>query len=271
MTTYTLIQVDAFTDELFKGNPAAVVPLTDWLPDDVLQATAVENNLSETAYVIERDRDAGLYDLRWFTPGNEVDLCGHATLATAHALYTELGATAPALTFETRSGALIVKRTGDQYVMDFPLNPVAGPADPAGLTDALGAAPTEAFEIPNIHGPAYRVALFETAEQVKALAPDFSLMKKTANIIATARGDTERGPADFVCRFFAPASAIDEDPVTGSAYTTLGPLWAERLGKSKMAAHQVSPRGGRLICEIIDDRIHLTGSAVTYLKGQFSL
>lgn len=253
-----IYQVDAFSDSVFGGNPAAVCPLDDWLPDDRLQAIAAENNLAETAFFVTEGAD---YRLRWFTPTVEVDLCGHATLATAHVLKGQLRPDATTYRFQTRSGLLTVQCRGEDYAMDFPaIHGEAAPSQMAALTAALGAAPKEAFQAMDT------MAVFESEGEVRALAPDMARLAAidTRGVIATAPGDE----VDFVSRFFAPQSGIPEDPVTGSAHSMLTPFWAARLGKSAMAARQVSARGGSLAVEDRGERVVMAGKAVLYMQGK---
>ncbi len=268
MADYDLYQADAFTSVLFKGNPAAIMPLEEWLPDNILQAIAIENNLAETAYVIARG--GGHYDLRWFTPGAEVDLCGHATLATAHILYTERGETAEEITFNTRSGDLTIKRDGDYYVMNFPAYTDHVPAEQQIdlVEEALGARPKEVIS------GAFLLAVFEDPQIVRAMKPDqlkISQLRQPGHdgcVLVTAPGDQGY---DFISRFFAPAHGIPEDPVTGSAHCMTTPYWAEKLGKYDFRAYQESPRGGEVLCTLKQDRVILKGKAVTYLRGRISL
>jgi len=269
MAEYDIYQVDAFADAAFTGNPAAVVPMTNWADDAVLQAIAEENNLAETAFF--RPVGEGRYDLRWFTPVQEVPLCGHATLASAHVLYRHLGVSVAQVSFETRSGTLTVARTGEgAYEMDFPADPPTPTAAPDGLADALGAAPKQVFR------GQYLLALFETAEEVDALRPAMTKLEGLADgrlsdcVVAAAPGTLDRA-ADgtrFVSRFFAPAQGIPEDPVTGSAHCMLAPFFAERLGDRQLRAFQASRRGGRVDCRLAGDRVMLAGAARTYLKGR---
>jgi PhzF family phenazine biosynthesis protein len=263
-----LFQVDAFTSRLFGGNPAAVVPLERWLPDAALQDVARENNLSETAYFVPAAGAAGVdYELRWFTPTVEVDLCGHATLATAHVLWSALGRAQPEVRFSSRSGALGVARapgSGDAYTLDFPARPSAPAGDARELAQALGAAPEALLE-----SRRDLLAVFRSEDEVRALRPDMARLGALAGrahiVTAPAR---ERG-VDFVSRFFAPAFGIPEDPVTGSAHCVLVPYWADRLGKDVLEARQVSARGGELSCELAraTGRVRISGRAVTYLHG----
>ena len=257
-----IYQVDAFASQVFGGNPAAVVPLEDWLPDETMQAIAAENNLSETAFLLPKGDTWGL---RWFTPTTEVPLCGHATLASAWVIYAHLYPDSHAeLGFETRSGLLTVKREGELLVLDFPARVPEKLDPPAGLADALGAAPSEVLATTDL------LAVFETADQVRALKPD---MNKLATmdyhaVIVTA---PDGGECDFVSRFFAPRIGIPEDPVTGAAHCALTPYWSKRLGKTELKAHQVSARGGELICRDHGDRVALAGYAVPYLEGTISV
>lgn len=254
-----IYQVDAFTDTLFGGNPAAVVLLEAWLPDDRLLAVAAENNLSETAFLVPRQ---GAWELRWFTPVAEVDLCGHATLASAFALHAR-GEAPGTCVFETReAGTLRVTRDGDRFVLDLPLRPAEpAPAD-AGILKALGLEGAAA----TLAGRDYVVVLDEAAG-VRALDPDIPALAKArwAGVIVTAPGD-EPG-IDFVSRYFAPAVGIPEDPVTGSAHCTLAPYWAGRTGRTVLEARQVSRRGGALGCRIEGGRVLVSGRAVLYLEG----
>jgi PhzF family phenazine biosynthesis protein len=255
---FPIYQVDAFADALFSGNPAAVVPLDAWLPDAVMQAVAAENNLSETAFFVPRDDDG--FDLRWFTPLTEVDLCGHATLATAHVLYSHLGYEGARAVFHTRSGALRVERAGHGYRMDFPADePVRMEASEI-VSRALGAEVAELWR-----GRDDFMAVLDTQKQIEQLQPDMVALAQLGGrgLIATAPGDT----ADFVSRCFYPNAGIAEDPATGSAHTTLTPYWAARTGKSTLRARQLSARGADLLCFLAGNRVVLEGSAVTYMWG----
>ncbi len=255
-----LYQVDAFTSRLFGGNPAAVVPLESWLPDPVLAAIAAENNLAETAFVIARPDVA---PLRWFTPAIEVDLCGHATLATAHVLFHHVYPSANRLTFSTRSGNLGVTRDGDLLNMDFPSRPGKPTAVTDGMASALGGRPREALVARDL------MVVVDSEAQVRDMRPDFQRIAAldAFAVIVTAPGDT----VDFVSRFFAPRAGISEDPATGSSHCTLAPYWAERLGKTRLTARQLSPRGGEMSCEIQGDRILIGGRTVEYLRGEITL
>lgn len=256
-----LYQVDAFTDRRpFTGNPAAVVPLREWLPEATMQAIALENNLSETAFFVARD-DGG-FDLRWFTPLIEVDLCGHATQAAAWVLFNLLNHAGDSIAFHTRSGPLTVSRDGDRLAMDFPAQPPA-PAEIGNVTDALGVEPEAVLAAP------YAMAVMDSEETVRAIQPDFVKIAALdiPELIITALGKD----CDFVSRFFAPAGGIDEDPVTGSAHCILIPYWSDRLGKTKLFARQVSSRGGALWCALKGDRITISGYATPYLEGTITV
>jgi predicted PhzF superfamily epimerase YddE/YHI9 len=255
-----IFQVDAFSDKVFAGNPAAICPLEEWLPDETLQSIATENNLSETAYFVRND---GRYHLRWFTPGCEVDLCGHATLASAYVLFRELGAKSDLLRFETKSGELTVRRDGELLVMDFPARPPERIEVDPGLVSAIGGKPVEILAARDY------LIRYESAAEVRALQPDMEGLKKIDRFafIATAPGED----CDFVSRFFAPAKGVPEDPVTGSAHCTLVPYWAEHLGKTKLHGRQISRRGGELFCELKGARVELAGYASLFLKGSISV
>lgn len=252
-----LYQLDAFTDRLFGGNPAAVVLLDAWLPDSVLAAIAAENNLAETAYVIPR---ADVSPLRWFTPTVEMDLCGHATLAAADVLFRYRFPKLDRLTFSTKSGELAVTREGALLKMDFPARPGKPVAVTEALAAALGARPREAYLARDL------LAIFESESDVRSLRPDFARVASldAFAVIVSAPGAT----VDFVSRFFAPGAGIPEDPVTGSSHCTLVPYWAARLSKNTLTAKQLSPRGGDLLCELRGDRVVIAGQVVEYLRGE---
>lgn len=257
-----IYQVDAFTSRLFSGNPAAVCLLETWLDDEQLQSIAAENNLSETAFLVEKG-DA--VELRWFTPRTEVALCGHATLAAAFVLLTLKSWPAGSIRFFTRqSGELIVNRKHDLLEMDFPARPPVAAESPAGLADALGAGPAAVFS-----SEEDLLVVFDSEQTVKSIAPDFKALEKIdcRGIIVTARG----GRSDFVSRFFAPRVGVDEDPVTGSSHCVLIPFWAGQLGKKDLHAFQVSARGGELFCCDQGDRVVIAGRAVLYLGGSIAL
>jgi PhzF family phenazine biosynthesis protein len=251
-----LWQVDAFASKRFAGNPAAVVPLAQWLPDETLRAIAAENNLAETAYLVPHGED---YSIRWFTPTVEVPLCGHATLASGWVVLNRLEPRRASVTFHSRSGPLTVARDGERLAMDFPANPVAPSAGNPALVAALGATPRE------LHEGLQWLAVYESEEQVRALKPDFRArgLLDIHGAIVTAPGRD----CDFVSRFFAPAIGIDEDPVTGAAHTRLVPYWARRLGKNRLFARLVSARGGELWCELKGGRVAMAGHATLYLEG----
>jgi len=257
---YPIYQVDAFTGRLFSGNPAAVVPTREPLADDLMQAIAEENQLSETAFAVPRGE---AFSLRWFTPAAEVDLCGHATLATAFVLF-EFGMVAgDRVAFETRSGTLLTWREGDRLRLDFPARPARPIERPPDLEAVLGRRPATVMATDNL------VAIYETEADIAALAPDFTAMRALAahGVVATAPGDE----VDFVSRYFAPKYGIPEDPVTGSTHCTLTPYWARRLGKRQLHARQLSRRGGELFCEDVGDRVSISGQAVLYMAGELTL
>ncbi len=255
-----IYQVDAFTRKLFSGNPAAVCPLESWLPVATMQKIAMENNLSETAFFVD---EGDTYGLRWFTPTVEVDLCGHATLATAHVLFNHLNYDGDEITFSTKSGLLTVKKSGDALLMNFPADEMPETDPPDVLFDGLGLRSDKVFRSDD-----YMVVL-DNEYDVADLTPDFRLLSEVdaRGIIVTAPGID----VDFVSRFFGPQSGVDEDPVTGSAHTKLTPYWAKVLGKNKLTARQISDRGGDLICELKGDRVELQGHAVSYLSGEIEV
>lgn len=258
-----LFQVDAFTSRRFRGNPAAVCPLEEWPADKLLQAVAAENNLSETAFLVPAGE---AYELRWFTPAAEVELCGHATLAAGFVVLRLMETSRDSVTFRTRSGPLEVTRRGDGFAMDFPARP-AGPAEPPeGLVRGLGAEPIE------VRAGDDWMAVFGAEADVAALDPDFRVLAALGRrgVIATAPAGPDR-EADFVSRFFAPGLGVDEDPVTGSAHCALAPFWAERLGRTELVGEQVSRRGGRVSCRLEGDRVELGGEAVLYLEGRIRI
>jgi PhzF family phenazine biosynthesis protein len=252
-----LYQVDAFTAEPFRGNPAAVCPLEEWLPDDTLQAIAMENGLSETAFFVSHE---DRYDLRWFTPTIEVDLCGHATLAAAYMIFEKIDPARDKIRFQTRSGPLAVERDEDRIALVFPSRPAVEGGDIDGVADALGARPRELLAARDY------LAVFDSEEEVRKIAPYLSKILKLGcfAICVTAPGDD----CDFVSRFFAPAAGVPEDPVTGSAHCTLIPYWSARIGKKKLFARQVSRRGGELYCEDRGSRVRIAGHAVCTIEGK---
>lgn len=252
-----IFQIDAFTDKLFGGNPAAVVPLEGWLPAETMQKVALENNLAETAFFV---RDDTGYGLRWFTPTVEIDLCGHATLASAYVIFELLGSTESVLHFQTKGGELTVERAGKRLVLDFPSRPAEACDAPVGLIEAIGSKPKEVLRSRDY------MLVYDSEAEVRAIEPNFAEILKipTHAIIVTAPGED----CDFVSRFFAPEVGVFEDPVTGSAHCSLIPYWAERLGKNQMFARQVSARGGELFCEHRGDRVKIGGNATLYMKGE---
>lgn len=258
-------QIDAFAERVFEGNPAAIVPLDGWLDSAQLQRIANENNLAETAFLVHTD--GGRYDLRWFTPAVEVDLCGHATFASAWLVFAELDPEARSVTFDTRSGPLVVERGHDgRHIMSLPSDPLAPIEKPSPLDEQIGSAlgtnpPEELYSCRNI------LAVFGSARDVRAIRGPGEIanfIPTDKGLIATARGD--RG-YDFISRYFAPHHGVPEDPVTGSAHCALVPFWAKRLGKSTLRARQESPRGGDLVCTNAGDRTILSGGCVLYLRG----
>jgi PhzF family phenazine biosynthesis protein len=258
-----IYQIDAFTDKVFTGNPAAIVPLEKWLDVNVMQQIASENNLSETAFFV-KEKD-GSFKIRWFTPKTEVDLCGHATLASAHILFSELGFDEEQIRFKSNSGLLRVVRREGLYWMDFPSNTPETIPIPKLLPEALGTIPIYAGVNTDL------LVLIPDEELLIRMKPDLLILKKmeVRGVIVTAPSKSEG--IDFVSRFFAPAIGVPEDPVTGSAHTVLTPFWSKRLGKKNMVARQVSTRGGIIYCEQKGDRVELGGNAVTYLTGTISI
>lgn len=257
---FPLYQVDAFADALFSGNPAAVVPLDEWLPDGMMQKIAMENQLSETAFFV---REGDRYFLRWFTPTVEVDLCGHATLATGHVILSELKWETGKVVFQSQSGELIVEEVAEGYRMDFPKDEIEKVEDDR-VGEALGAEVLELYK-----GRYDYLAILPSEAVIRNLEPDFRKVFELSarGILATAQGDSSG--LDFVSRCFFPQSGIDEDPVTGSAHSTMAPYWGKRLGKEKLRAAQISARRGEILCELAGDRVLLTGNVVTFLKGEF--
>ncbi len=256
----SIYQVDAFSRRVFGGNPAAVVILDEWLPDERLQAIAMENNLSETAYLVGSGNE---YELRWFTPAVEVDLCGHATLASAHVLFEHGYASDPEIVFHYQGGLLKVRREGELLAMTFPARPPEPAAADEILAAALGHSPVEVLRSRDI------LAVYDSESQVRALRPDFTALAclDTLGVIASAPGDD----CDFVSRFFAPRAGVNEDPVTGSAHCTLIPYWSRRLEKAELHARQVSSRGGELFCVDQGETVQIAGYAVEYLQGSISI
>lgn len=255
-----IYQVDAFTDQVFGGNPAAVCPLEQWLPDEKMQQIAQENNLSETAFFVQED---DLIHIRWFTPDMEIDLCGHATLASAHVIFNHMNYKNPVIRFRYGEGKLSVKNNQQMLSMDFP----AVSSEKAEITDqivlSLGKKPLEVYKARDL------MVVFDNEKEILDLDPDFIKMVNIDHlgVIATAPGNA----VDFVSRFFAPRAGISEDPVTGSAHCMLIPFWADRLGKNKLDAMQLSKRGGKLACEFKGERVEISGKAVTYLIGEINI
>ena len=253
-------QIDAFATRPFEGNPAAVCPLENWLDDNTLQAIAEENNLSETAFFIPTEKG---FALRWFTPVKEVDLCGHATLATAHVIFNILSYDKPVISFETRSGELRVEKHGDQLTMDFPACPPTPGEIAETLVKGLGTRPREVLAADDY------IAVFDNEATIRNITPNHTFLSQLElrGVVVTAPGEN----VDFVSRFFAPKLGIPEDPVTGSAHCELAPYWAEKLGKPILNARQISKRGGDLTCEVKGNRVSLAGRAVTFMTGEIEI
>lgn len=255
-----IYQVDAFTDQVFGGNPAAVCPLEQWLPDEIMQKIAQENNLSETAFFVQED---DLTHIRWFTPDMEIDLCGHATLASAHVIFNHKNYANPVIRFRYGGGKLSVKNNGEMLSMDFPaVHSVKGEVTDQ-IVLSLRKKPLEVFKARDL------MVVFDNEKEILNLVPDFDEMLSIDHlgVIATAPGNS----VDFVSRFFAPKAGINEDPVTGSAHCMLIPFWADRLGKNKLSAMQLSKRRGKLSCEFKGKRVEISGKAVTYLIGEINI
>jgi PhzF family phenazine biosynthesis protein len=257
-----LYQVDAFADRLFSGNPAAVCPLEEtWLPDAVMQQIAAENNLAETAFYT---RSGSGLAIRWFTPACEVDLCGHATLATGFVVFTYDRWKGDSVEFASKSGVLRVRRDAELLVLDFPGDTIHAVEAPGCLVESIGREPAECLK-----GKTDYLLVYASEDDVRALSPDFAdlAMVPARGVIVTAPGKD----VDFVSRFFGPQVGVNEDPVTGSAHTTLTPYWAKRLGKTDLAAKQLSKRGGSLRCRLAGDRVEIAGRAVPYLEGWITI
>lgn len=255
-----MFQIDAFTDNVFAGNPAAVCPLDKWLPDEIMQRIAMENNLSETAFFVKEGED---YRIRWFTPVDEVDLCGHATLASAFALFTLLNYKKEKIVFHSRSGPLYISREDDWLTMDFPAQPPQRCDPPSQLLSAFSIKPREVLKSEDYF------VVFDNEDEILRLRPNMEKLKQLdlRGIIVTAPGKE----VDFVSRFFAPALGVDEDPVTGSAHCELTPYWAQKLNKNKFKARQLSLRGGFIRTELRGDRVLILGKAVKYLEGKITI
>jgi PhzF family phenazine biosynthesis protein len=255
-----IFQIDAFTDKVFAGNPAAVCPLSDWIDEALMQEIAAENNLSETAFFVGRE---GKYDLRWFTPTTEIDLCGHATLASGSLILDHLEKDLQVVKFDTRSGELIVTRLESGFEMDFPAQP-PGPCDvPGALVEALGVEPIE------ILAAADFFVVLGSEDEVVSVSPNFERLKTIPlrGVIVTALGKE----VDFVSRFFGPRFGINEDPVTGSAHCALAPYWSAKLGTDILVGRQLSKRGGSISCRVIGERVLLSGQCAMYLKGEITI
>jgi PhzF family phenazine biosynthesis protein len=263
MKRINIFQVDAFTNKLFSGNPAAVCILDEWLSDDLMQSIANENNLAETAFVVPKGKD---FEIRWFTPTTEVDLCGHATLASAFVLFNLLNYSDPVIRFHSpRSGELRVTKDNTMMYLDFPTDTLESASDEASNIEAcIGIKPLEVYK-----GKTDYIAVIDSERSLRDLKYNLLGINKlnARGLIVTAQGDQ----VDFVSRFFGPQSGIDEDPVTGSAHTSLTPLWAKKLGKNNFIAHQISKRGGQLICEFRNERCLIGGEARLYLTGEITL
>ena len=262
---FTIYQLDAFTNKLFQGNPAAIIPLEKWLDTSLMQKIAMENNLSETAFFVPSSQPGTDFELRWFTPGIEINLCGHATLGTAWIIFNKLGFEKEQIHFNCKSGKLSVEKRGDVLHMDFPSwKPERFDEYPEELLKAL-----KIKDVIGVYKNRDVLVELENEEAVRKCAPDFSLLKETGyKVIITAPGDDD---IDFVSRFFAPSAGIDEDPVTGSSHSQLIPFWAEKLNKKKMFAKQVSQRGGELECKWWGDRVTMSGQCVFYMQGEIEV
>lgn len=256
----SMYQADAFTDEIFKGNPAAICILENWIDDKLMQHIAMENNLSETAFCIIKE---DICELRWFTPEEEIDLCGHATLATAYIIFEVLNYKSNIIKFETQSGILTVVKHGESMTMEFPSREGIKDKITEQLVKGLGKEPKEVYKSRDL------MAVFENEQDIRELNPDMEKLKlvDAFGIIVTAKGEN----ADFVSRYFAPSCGVLEDPVTGSAHCTLIPYWSKILGKKKMTAHQLSNRGGILECENSGDKIKISGKAKLFFEGKIYL
>lgn len=257
-----IYQVDAFASEVFKGNPAAVCILDDWIDEVLMQRIANENNLSETAFAVPVE---ARYEIRWFTPKMEVDLCGHATLATAHVLFEHMGYSSNRVEFDSlHNGRLTVEKSEGLLTLDFPADTLEEMVVPEVIVTALRKSPLKAYK-----GKSDFMFIHASQSEIESINPDFGLLAQMGGrgVIITAMGNE----VDFVSRFFAPQTGIDEDPVTGSAHTTLTPYWARVLGKKKLTARQLSPRGGDLVCENLGERVKISGKTITYLVGEIQI
>ena len=256
-----IYQVDAFNNQLFKGNPAAVIPLEKWISEELMQSIAEENNLSETVFFV---KNKNTFDIKWFTPTCEIDLCGHATLAAAHIIFSELNFDKKALEFTSESGKLVVTKNDDWYTLNFPSEKIKEVETLSILESALKTKVLKCYQ-----GTWKLLVELENETAITNLKPNFSLLSEleSSGIIVTAKGDS----VDFVSRFFAPKIGINEDPVTGSAHTLLIPFWSKKLNKTNLNAIQLSKRVGILKCEYLNERVEMSGQAVTYLKGKLKL
>ncbi len=256
-----IYQVGAFTNTLFGGNPAAVVPLNEWLPEDKMQAIALENNLSETVYFVKSDNTDADFDIRWFTPKVEINLCGHATLASAYILFQKLSVRKTEIVFSSQSGLLKVSQKDGHLWLDFP----SWKPEPSNIFSSLLQEALGSVDIISMHKSRDLLVELQDEKTIIDCKPDFTLLNKIGEkVIITSRGTK----ADFVSRFFAPSAGVDEDPVTGSAHSQLIPFWSERLGKAEMYAEQLSERGGKLWCRQDGDRVHIGGDCVFYMEGE---
>jgi len=256
-----MYQVDAFTGKLFSGNPAAVCILDKWLPEDFMQNIAMENNLAETAFVVKEQEN---YHIRWFTPKAEVALCGHATLASGHVIFNHLNEKKEEIIFQSKSGELKVRKEGKVLILNFPTDIIHEIEIPSTIAEAIGLHPVGAYK-----GRTDYMLIYQDQAQIEKIQPDFRKLKQTnaRGIMVTAPGKE----SDFVSRFFAPAVGVDEDPVTGSAHTSLIPYWAKTLGKTEMSAIQLSSRRGYLNCKYLGDRVEIGGKAITYLTAEIDV
>jgi PhzF family phenazine biosynthesis protein len=258
-----IYQVDAFTEKLFGGNPAAIVPLKTWLPDSIMQKIALENNLSETAFFVQTENR---FHIRWFTPKIEVNLCGHATLATAFVIFNVLKYKGETIFFDSKSGELKVKQIDKWLELDFPVQETQIGEAPEGLIESLGKKPLEIWRASDDY-----MLIYKSQKEIEEISPNFSTLKKikARGIIVSAKAKSNK--IDFVSRFFGPGAGIDEDPVTGSAHTKLVPYWANILGKNELIAEQISARKGFLKCVLKGDRVLMAGKGKLYLKGKISV
>lgn len=256
----SLYQIDAFASKLFEGNPAAVCPLDEWLPDEIMQSIAEENNLSETAFFVPKGNG---FHIRWFTPKCEVDLCGHATLAASYVLFDILGYNKAKIEFDSKSGILVVRKDDESIIMDFPAQPPVLCEIPKEILKAFDISPIECLKSEDF------IIVFEREIDIETAKPDFEQLKKLdlRGVIITAKSSRY----DFVARFFAPKYGVPEDPVTGSAYTQLAPYWTTKIGSKLFRVKQVSSRGGELSCKVIDDRVFISGKAIKYLEGKIKI